>query len=229
MIYSSITLLEDDKYVIELIKYVVEDSGYELRIFNTISELDRSLDSLETDLFVIDLLLPDGNGFEICKKIRELESLRDIPIIILSGLNEERERVMALESCADDYVTKPFSPREFLARVRAIIRRRQQDSEKMLTERIGPILIEYDKQSVFVNGSRIDLTSSEYKILRLLIRNQGSVFSRETILKHLWGYDKAVTSRTIDVHITHLRDKLGDAGEMIKNVRGTGYKIETLS
>jgi len=171
-------------------------------------------------------MLPDSDGFEVCKELKRQEKFINIPIIMLTAKSDETDKVLGLELGADDYITKPFSPKELVARVKAILRRniRIEKTKKII---IGKMLeLDFDKYEAQLDGKRIDLTSTEMNILKLLASKKGWVFSRQQILNNLWGEEKAVLDRTIDVHIKNLREKIGKAGKYIKNVRGIGYKLE---
>jgi two-component system phosphate regulon response regulator PhoB/two-component system alkaline phosphatase synthesis response regulator PhoP len=171
-------------------------------------------------------MLPDADGIEICKNLKKRSDYSSIPIIMLTAKGEETDRILGLEFGADDYVTKPFSPRELVARVKAVLRRGQKIDESRKFN-IGRILtVDTVKHEVSVEGQKIELTSTEFRIIKLFISNKSKVFSRYDILDHLWGDEKIVLDRTIDVHIKNLRDKLGKAGPYIKNIRGIGYKLE---
>jgi two-component system phosphate regulon response regulator PhoB/two-component system alkaline phosphatase synthesis response regulator PhoP len=177
-------------------------------------------------------MLPDVDGFEICKQLRAKPEHASIPIIIITARSTETDKILGLGLGADDYMVKPFSPRELVARVKAVLRRtgRQDlESEKEAENiQIGDILtIDLQKYEVVVEGAKIDLTATEFRILQLLASKNGWVFSRDKILTHLWGSDKMVLDRTVDVHIKHLREKMGKAGALIKNMRGIGYKLAT--
>jgi two-component system phosphate regulon response regulator PhoB/two-component system alkaline phosphatase synthesis response regulator PhoP len=179
------------------------------------------------DLIILDLMLPDADGFDVCKQLRANSQYKDIPIIMLTAKSEEMDRVLGLEFGADDYVVKPFSPRELVARVKAILRRGTSTATEQSIIEIGDSLsIDTQKYEVKVQNTTVNLTSTEFKLLYLLAKRPGWVYSRNQILDYLWGNDKIVIDRTIDVHIRNLRDKLGIAGKMIKNVRGVGYKLE---
>jgi len=171
-------------------------------------------------------MLPDMDGIEICKKIRAIPSSSSLPIIMLTARSEETDKILGLELGADDYVTKPFSPKELVARVKAVLRR-QLKPDKSERISVGKALeIDLKKYEVVLCGKKIDLTITEFKILELLSSKKGWVFTRDKILDHLWGDEKAVIDRTVDVHIRHLREKLGKESSLIKNVRGVGYKLE---
>jgi two-component system phosphate regulon response regulator PhoB/two-component system alkaline phosphatase synthesis response regulator PhoP len=171
-------------------------------------------------------MLPDADGLEICKDLKKKDQYSSIPIIMLTAKGEEMDKILGLELGADDYVTKPFSPKELVARVKAVLRRQKKEEEPAKLE-VGDILtIHPEKHEVYVGKKKIDLTSTEFRILYFLSSRRGWVFTRDQILDYLWGQEKAVVDRTIDVHIKHLREKLGKASHFIKNIRGVGYKLE---
>jgi DNA-binding response OmpR family regulator len=179
------------------------------------------------NLVILDLMLPDIDGLEICKGLRRKDEWASIPIIMLTARSEETDKIVGLELGADDYVSKPFSPRELVARVKAVLRRQGPSAKKSNKVEIGNILIiDLEKFEVLMKGKRIELTVTEFRMLELLSSEKGRVFTRDNILDYLWGEDKAVIDRTVDVHIRHLREKLGKASFLIKNVRGVGYKLE---
>jgi two-component system phosphate regulon response regulator PhoB/two-component system alkaline phosphatase synthesis response regulator PhoP len=169
-------------------------------------------------------MLPDLDGFDICRMMKSNHTYESIPIIMLTAKGQEADKVTGLELGADDYLTKPFSPRELIARVKAVLRRSSASKVAQLT--IGDITIDPERFEVMVSEKPVTLTPVEFKILHLLAQNPGKVFSRERILDHLWGNEKAVIDRTVDVHIKNLRDKLGTAGDLVKNIRGVGYKVQ---
>jgi DNA-binding response OmpR family regulator len=221
-----IAVIDDEPDILELVALHLKKSGFRVKEFLDSDSFLRFLRNDIPDLIVLDLMLPDTDGFEICKYLKKQPSYAPIPIIMLTARAEETEKVLGLELGADDYVTKPFSPRELVARVKAVLRRQGKLEEpKRIT--IGDVLkLDPDRYEVEVAGKRVELTSTEFRILQLLAEKKGWVFSRDKILQHLWGDDKMVLDRTVDVHIKHLRKKLGVAGGLIKNIRGVGYKLE---
>jgi len=221
-----IAIIDDEPDILELVSLHLTKSGFKVKKFLNGENFFKFLSKEIPDLIILDLMLPDSDGIEICKYLKSNENFNSIPIIMLTALSSEVDRILGLEIGADDYVTKPFSPRELVARVKAVLRRR---SEKQLSSKIkiGDILlIDFNKYKVYVENKEINLTSTEFRILKILAQKRGWVFTRDQILYHLWGHDKAVLDRTVDVHIKSLREKLGKAGEFIKSVRGVGYKIE---
>jgi two-component system phosphate regulon response regulator PhoB/two-component system alkaline phosphatase synthesis response regulator PhoP len=171
-------------------------------------------------------MLPDHDGLEVCKILRKEERFNAIQIIMLTAKSDETDKIIGLELGADDYVTKPFSPKELVARVKAVLRRREK-REMAESIQIGGFL-EMDPQryTVMIHDEKIDLTATEFRILHLLAKRPGWVYSRDQILDHLWGNEKIVLERTVDVHVKHLREKMGKHGHIIKNIRGVGYKLE---
>lgn len=220
-----IAVVEDETDILELVSLHLKKHNFKVREFLDISSFYRYLNSELPDLVILDLMLPDADGLEVCKYLKNSENYQHIPIIILTARSDETEKILGLELGADDYVTKPFSPRELVARVKAVLRReRKEETPNVII--FGKILkIDLPKFEVYVNDVKIDLTPSEFKILTLLLKRKGWVFSRENILDELGSSDKGVLDRTVDVHIKNLREKLGPAGTFIKNVRGVGYKI----
>ncbi|MBP8626372.1 MAG: response regulator transcription factor [Syntrophorhabdales bacterium] len=221
-----IAVIDDEPDIVRLVSVNLTKANFTVEGFENAESFLRFIRSKKPDLIILDLMLPDMDGFEVCKVLKNKTNYSSIPIIMLTARVDETEKVLGLELGADDYVTKPFSPRELVARVKAVLRRHNStDSESHIY--IGDTTsIDLEKHEVIVNGKSIDLTSTEFKILSLLASRKGVVFSRDAILEHLWGNEKTVIDRTVDVHIKHLREKLGSASGFIKNIRGLGYKLE---
>jgi len=220
-----IAVVDDEPDIVELVSLNLQKAGFKVRSFPEADPFLRFLNTELPDLIILDLMLPDTDGFDICKHLKAQDKYSSIPIIMLTARSEETEKVLGLELGADDYVTKPFSPRELIARVKAVLRRPEmrQETKKIF---VGDLMvIDLEKYEVTVEGNKVELTPTEFKILQLLSSKRGWVQSRDQILNFLWGQDKTVIDRTIDVHIRHLRDKLGKAAVLIKNVRGMGYKL----
>ncbi len=227
--YSFVAIVEDEKDILELVSLHLKREGFRTEGFKTGTEFLKSLESNLPSLIILDLLLPDLNGLEICKILKKDDRTSSIPIIILTAKGEETDIVLGLELGADDYVVKPFSPRELVARVRALLRRVHLDYSSTIKEiniKNGFLVINPEKQEVKVENRIVELTGTEFKILKVLAEKKGWLFSRDKLLDIVWGEDKYVIDRTIDVHISHLRKKLGKAGKFIKNIRGMGYKLE---
>ncbi len=221
-----VAIVDDEPDILELVSIHLERAGFEVKAFPDASGFLRSLRKRTPDLLVLDLMLPDTDGLEICRRMKGDDRYDAIPIIMLTARGGEVDKVLGLELGADDYVTKPFSPRELVARVKAVLRRKKakEDSRRIVVD--DTLVIDCEKYEVEVKGRKVELTSTEFKILALLATNRGRVQSREQILDHLWGHEKAVTDRTIDVHIRNLREKIGRAAKLVKNIRGVGYKVE---
>lgn len=223
-----IAVVDDEPDILELIGLHLTRAGFSVKAFAAANPLLQYLAKQLPDLLVLDLMLPDGDGLDICKSLKKDQRTSSLPILILTARGEKPDIVLGLEFGADDYLVKPFSPAELVARVKAILRRSTKPAPgagELI--RVGEALaIDPGRHSVLVNGSPVELTSTEFSILLILSRNPGWVFTREKILDALWGDEKDVIDRTIDVHIKHMREKLGPAGSLIKNIRGVGYKIE---
>jgi DNA-binding response OmpR family regulator len=221
-----IAIVDDEPDIVELCSIHLKKAMFKVKGFFDAESFYRFLDEKIPDLIILDLMLPDADGIEICKNLKRENKFSSIPIIILTAKGEETDKILGLEFGADDYVTKPFSPKELVARVKAVLRRREKVEESRRRNIGGILTIDTETYEVVVEGRKIELTSTEFRILRLLLSKRNKVFSRYDILDHLWGHDKIVLDRTIDVHIKNLRDKLGKAGRFIKNIRGVGYKLE---
>jgi two-component system phosphate regulon response regulator PhoB/two-component system alkaline phosphatase synthesis response regulator PhoP len=222
---QAVAVVDDEPDILELVTLHLERNGFAPVKFKDASELLEYLKTHKPELIILDLMLPDMDGFEVCKYLRARNEYAGIPIIMLTARDDEADKITGLEIGADDYITKPFSPRELIARIKAVLRRGRAIKDDALT--IGDSLtIDILKFEVFSDGSKIELTTTEFKILRMLAERKGWVFSREQILDNLGVNDKGVLDRTVDVHIKNLREKLGDSGKYIKNVRGIGYKLE---
>ena len=222
-----IAILDDEPDILNLVSINLEKNGFETAKFELADELNKFLERKIPDLIILDLMLPDADGFDVCKDLKKNEQYTSIPIIMLTAKGEETDRILGLEFGADDYVVKPFSPRELVARVKAVLRRGKMKEEAKKIIEIGKTLrIDLQKYEVYLNDRKLNLTSTEFKIIKLLATRKGWVYSRNQILDHLWGNDKIVVDRTVDVHIRNLRTKLGPAGKYIKNIRSVGYKIE---
>ncbi|OED35781.1 hypothetical protein AB834_04125 [PVC group bacterium (ex Bugula neritina AB1)] len=225
-----VVVVDDEPDILELIEIYLTSSGYDVELFEDIPSFYSFLKKKMPDLVILDLMLPGYDGLEVCRDFRGDILYKHIPLIILTAKASETDRVLGLEMGADDYIVKPFSPRELVARVKNLFKR-----TTFIKENVNDILKIGDELWLDIKGYRayqrekvLDLTTTEFKILKMLGRRMGIVFSREEILSHLWGYEKSVLDRTVDVHIRNLREKLGNLGYLIKNVRGVGYKLDLL-
>jgi len=225
---KKILVVEDEKDLVELLVFNLEKEGFRLlSAYDGISGLEMARRE-EPDLIVLDLMLPGLMGTDVCKELRKDARTARIPVLMLTAKGEEIDRVVGFEVGADDYIVKPFSMRELLLRIRAVLRRCEDQapplSGKMIT--IGGIAIETERHRVLSAEAEVDLTSTEYKLLLYLAERPGRVLSRELLLQNVWGYNNMGDTRTVDTHITRLRGKLGAPGDLIRTVRGFGYKIE---
>jgi two-component system alkaline phosphatase synthesis response regulator PhoP len=220
-----IAVVEDDEDIRALMAAGLAREGFRVRQFADGKDLLPHLRRERPDLVVLDVMLPDTDGFAICRGIRGERDLASLPVIMLTARTDESDRVLGLELGADDYVTKPFSPKELAARVRAVLRRATAMPSSGRIDAGQGLAIDTDRREASIGGRPITLTRAEFGILQLLASRPGWVFSRERILDHLWGDEKTVTDRSVDAHMKHLRDKLGEAGSRIVNVRGVGYKL----
>ncbi len=220
--------VDDETDILQLIDIHLTKAGFRVKTFLAARPLLRLLENKIPDLIVLDLMLPDIDGLDVCKQLRQDRRWAAIPVLMLTARSEETDVVLGLELGADDYMAKPFSPKELVARIRAILRRKKGSAEEAAArQRIGDLLeIDSQQHAVFVAGEKKELTATEFSILVILAKNVGWVFSREQLLDKLWGDEKAVLDRTVDVHIKNLREKLGPAGTLIKSIRGVGYKLE---
>jgi DNA-binding response OmpR family regulator len=223
-----VAIVDDEEDIVNLVSHHLKREGYRVKEFHNGRNFLLFLESIVPNLVILDIMLPGIDGLEICRILKNKYRTSSIPIIMLTAKASEADVVVGLEIGADDYIVKPFSPREMVARVRSLLRRVNSKEAKEPKLEIGPISLDSERYEVTINGKRIDLTTTEFKILEVLLEKRGAVFTRDQLLKkkRLWGDDKLVYDRTIDVHIKNLREKLGKAGDMIKTIRGIGYKLE---
>ena len=215
-----IYVVEDDKAIRNLVLYALKEKNYQVRGFEDGLNVVESLKNENVDLLILDIMLPEKDGIEILKEVREFS---DIPVIMLTAKNDEYDKVLGLESGADDYITKPFSILELISRIKAVLRRREKkDSEHLSYKNIR---VNIKKRTAKIDGEKIDLTYKEFEMLLLFLSNIGNVITREDFLLKIWGYDYEGETRTVDVHIASLRNKLKSAGVHIKTVRNLGYKL----
>ncbi|WP_275935268.1 winged helix-turn-helix domain-containing protein [Abyssisolibacter fermentans] len=222
-----VLIVEDEEHIAELIKYNLEIKGFDTSLAIDGYEATEKANLLVPHLILLDIMLPKRDGIEVCKMLKTNNKTKDIPIIMLTAKSEELDKVLGLEIGADDYITKPFSVRELLARIKAVLRRSYKDEEQVETLiKFGDIVIDIEKHTVVKDGKIIELTLKEFKLLKILAENKGKVLSRNFLLDEVWGYDYFGETRTVDVHIRHLRKKIGDNMGIIETVRGVGYKIK---
>lgn len=225
---EKILVVDDELYIVELLKYNLETNGY--KVIHALNGKDGLTQAYEKKpaLILLDVMLPEMDGFDVCKQIKKNKETENIPIIMLTAKGEEFDKILGLELGADDYITKPFSVRELLARVKVVLRRNTKEEQSQSIS-IDNLVIDMDKHEVLKSGNKIDLTLKEFELLRLLILNKGKVLTRDFLLDKVWGYEYYGETRTVDVHVRHLRQKIEDddkSPRYIETVRGIGYKFK---
>ena len=216
--------VEDERNIRELLVYTLGSSGYEAKGVANGKELKKALKEETPDLILLDIMLPGEDGYAVLEYLKGRPDTQDIPVIMVPANVAEYDKVRGLEGGADDFITKPFGMMEFLARVKAVLRRTKKQ-EIPREYHYKELTVDMKSRKVWENGRSVDLTLKEFELLRYLLENQGTVLSREKILEKIWGYEIYGETRTVDVHIRTLRQKLGDSGSLIETVRGVGYRI----
>ena len=219
-----IYLLEDDDSIRKLVLYGLDSQGFQAKGFALPSEFWRAMDAEMPELVLLDIMLPEEDGLSILRKLRARPATKRLPIIMLTAKNSEYDRVIGLDHGADDFVSKPFSMLELIARIRAVLRR-AEPAQASGDFSLGLLFVSPDRHEVKVGGKDVTLTNKEFELLCLLLRNKGIVLTRATLMDRVWGFESERENRTLDVHIRTLRVKLGEAGSSIETVRGIGYKI----
>jgi two-component system phosphate regulon response regulator PhoB/two-component system alkaline phosphatase synthesis response regulator PhoP len=219
-------IVDDEPDILELVELNLTKAGFLTETFERAELMVRALANKVPDLLVLDLMLPDADGMEVCRKLREQDKYRKLPIVMLTAKVALDDRIQGLDYGADDYITKPFSPQELVARIKAVLRRAEWETFNKVLNIDAGLQIDFNKFEVYVDNAKADLTLTEFKILQLLTKRPGWVYNRQQILDFLWGNDKIVIDRTVDVHVKHLRAKLGRFAGFIRNLRGVGYKFE---
>lgn len=216
--------VEDERNIRELLVYTLGTTGFEARGIGDGKELRKALKEEIPELILLDIMLPGEDGYSILKKLKEKQETSNIPVIMVTAKEAEYDKVRGLEGGADDYITKPFGMMEFIARVKAVLRRSSRPSSKK-EYHYKELRINVERHEVFDGERNVDLTLKEFELLRYLLDNKGIVLSRDQILERIWGYEFGGETRTVDVHIRTLRQKLGESGYLIETVRGVGYRI----
>ena len=220
-----IYIVEDDKNISEIEAFALKNSGHTVMEFDCAKSFYKKLSEKNPDLILLDIMLPDEDGLEILKKIRNVPETKKIPVIMVTAKTTEIDKVKGLDMGADDYLTKPFGVMELISRVKALLRRSKgMEDDKFLS--VGDIFVDGEKHMVYVGDEPCELTYKEYELLKLLIQNQGIVLKRDIIMDRIWSLDYEGESRTLDVHIKTLRQKLKDSGSRIKTIRNVGYMLE---
>jgi two-component system phosphate regulon response regulator PhoB len=225
MAKPAILVVEDDVDILRLITYNFEASGFEVATAQDGYEALTSARRRAPDLIILDLMLPGLDGLEVCKELKRSEATRKIPVVMLTARGEEVDRIVGLELGADDYVVKPFSPRELILRVRAILKRSMAEEAPTAVWRREGLSVDFQGHRVIVDEHEVTLTATEFRLLGELIRNQGKVQSRDLLLDKVWGYQFEGYARTVDTHVRRLRQKLGPYADLIETLRGVGYRF----
>jgi two-component system, OmpR family, phosphate regulon response regulator PhoB len=221
-----VLVIEDDKNILKLIRYNLEKAGFVCITTITGEDAFDILDKEQVDLIILDIMLPTIDGFEICKRVKQDQRYKNMPVIMLTAKGEEVDKIVGFELGADDYIVKPFSPRELVLRIKAVLKRNapKEGSKDVLVS--GIVKIDIPRHKVTVDKKDIELTAMEFKLLAVLIERKGRVQSRETLLEDVWGISADVTTRTVDTHVKRLRQRLGKAGKLIETIRGIGYRFK---
>ena len=220
-----IYIVEDEPDLRDALAYNFENEGFKVKTF---ADGESSLETINTnkpDLLILDIMLPGMSGLDVCREIRSKQALSDIAVIMLTAKGEEIDRIVGFELGADDYVTKPFSVRELILRVKVILKKQSEINSNESAIEYGPIIMDLDAHNVSVEGAEITLTALEFKLLKHLLTRKGRVQTRDQLLGDVWGYSSEVTTRTVDTHIKRLREKLGVTGNLIQTIRGVGYRF----
>ena len=222
-----ILIIEDEPDIRRNLEYNLGREGFSASSVGSLDEANEKLKSKKFDLILLDLMLPDGSGLDLCKKIKSNSETEATPIIILTAKDDEVDKVVGFELGADDYVTKPFSVRELILRVKAILKRSDTKTKEVVEveRQFGDLKIDIDSHEVHVDSQLIELTALEFRLLKELVDKRGRVQSRDQLLSEVWGYNVEVTTRTVDTHIKRLREKLGSMGKYVQTIRGVGYKF----
>ncbi len=225
---AKILIVEDERDIAELLRYNLQEAGFETDyVRNGADALHRSVEK-PPDLIILDLMLPEVDGMIVCRLLKNDPRTKNIPVVMVTAKTAEKDRVAGLELGADDYITKPFSPREVVLRVSAVLRRLQAGKQSENTKRIEThgLIIDLDKHQVFTENGRIDLTATEFKLITLFARSPGRVFTRDILMDVIWGQEYYGIDRTVDTHVSRLRRKLGEFGKHIETVHGVGYRFK---
>ena len=221
---KKVLVVDDEKLIVKGIRFSLEQDGMEVDVAYDGGEALEKIKNNTYDMVLLDIMLPEEDGLSVLQKLRANPETRDLPVIMLTAKSTEYDKVIGLDSGADDYVTKPFGTMELVARVKALLRRAEPPAEGREYS-IGPLFLSPDKHIIQVEGNDVVLTLKEFQLLCFLVKNQGNVMTRDRILQEIWGYEFDGENRTVDVHIRTLRAKLGKAGDLIETVRGIGYRI----
>ncbi|ABG85748.1 response regulator transcription factor [Clostridium perfringens] len=227
MTNKKVLIVDDEEHIRELIKFNLKKEGYDIEVAVNGTEALNIIREIKFDLILLDLMLPEIDGLEVCKEIRRNEETSDIPVMMITAKGEEFDKVLGLELGADDYITKPFSIRELMARVKALLRRSNFKKEENIIK-FGDVVVNFKTREVIKGTQNVELTLKEFELLKLLIKNKDNILTRELLLDKIWGYEYIGETRTVDVHIRHLRKKIESDDknpQYIQTIRGVGYKF----
>jgi len=224
---NKVLVIEDEPDIRKTLEYNLSREGYKVEGCGSIEEANTFLENPSYSIILLDLMLPDGSGLDLCKQIKSNPETNETPILILTAKDDEVDKVVGFELGADDYVTKPFSVRELILRVKAILKRSDTKTKEVVEveRQFGDLKIDVDSHEVHVDSQLIELTALEFRLLKELVDKRGRVQSRDQLLSEVWGYNAEVTTRTVDTHIKRLREKLGSIGKYVQTIRGVGYKF----
>lgn len=228
MANEKILVVDDEEYILELISFNLTNNGYKVIKANNGIDAVRLAIEEKPKLILLDLMIPGKDGYDVCREVRSNSEIRNIPIIMLTAKSEELDKILGLELGADDYITKPFSVRELLARVKAVLRRFSVVEPESSVLVFGNLKADFEKREIHVKDKKLDLTLKEFELLEILIRNKGKILTRDTLLDKIWGYEYIGETRTVDVHIRYLRKKVEEDDKnpkLIETIRGVGYRF----
>ena len=224
---NKVLVIEDEPDIRKTLEYNLTREGFEVYGCGSIKEAKKLIENPNFSIILLDLMLPDGSGLDLCREVKSDSTTQDIPIIILTAKDDEVDKVVGFELGADDYVTKPFSVRELILRVKAILKRNNKTVSTPLeiNRNFGSLKMDIESHEVFIDDEEVVLTALEFKLLNQLVERRGRVQTRDQLLSDVWGYSADVTTRTVDTHIKRLREKLGTMGKYVQTIRGVGYKF----
>lgn len=224
---NKVLVIEDEPDIRKTLEYNLTREGFEVYGCGSIKEAKKLIENPNFSIILLDLMLPDGSGLDLCREVKSDSTTQDIPIIILTAKDDEVDKVVGFELGADDYVTKPFSVRELILRVKAILKRNNKTASTPLeiNRNFGSLKMDIESHEVFIDDEEVVLTALEFKLLNQLVERRGRVQTRDQLLSDVWGYSADITTRTVDTHIKRLREKLGTMGKYVQTIRGVGYKF----
>lgn len=225
---EKVLIVDDEEHIVELLQFNLVNAGYKVITANNGLDALKKVKENKPDLLLLDLMLPGMDGLDVCKEIKRDKETSKTSIIMLTAKSEELDKILGLELGADDYITKPFSIRELLARVKAVLRRSNSDEISEEIYKLGRLKVDFERHEVLINNEKVELTLKEFELLEILIKNKGKILRRETLLDKVWGYEYIGETRTVDVHIRYLRKKIEDDDKnpkFIETIRGVGYRF----